>query len=68
MPSRFGIGELLILLVIILILFGPGRIARIAGELGESIRNFRAGLSGEGKKKEKTEEPAVKTETAEKKE
>lgn len=67
MFSRFGIGEFLILLVIILILFGPGRISRIAGELGEGIRNFRAGLSGESRK-EKTEEPAVKTETGEKKE
>lgn len=54
--------------MIILILFGPGRISRIAGELGEGIRNFRAGLIGGGKKEEKTEEPAVKTETAEKKE
>lgn len=63
MFSRFGIEELLIVLVIVLILFGPGRISRIAGELGEGIRNFRAGLSGEGKKETEKEEPAAKAET-----
>ncbi len=59
MFTRFGIEELLILLVIILILFGPGRISKIAGELGQGIRNFKAGLSGENQE-EKKENPAEK--------
>jgi len=42
----FGAPELLIILVIILLLFGPGRIGKVAGELGKSIRSFRDGLSG----------------------
>jgi len=42
----FGIPELLIILVIIILLFGPGRIGKIAGELGKGIKNFRDGLSG----------------------
>ncbi len=42
----FGAPELLIILVIILLLFGPGRIGKVAGELGKSIRSFREGLSG----------------------
>lgn len=41
-----GIPELLIILVIVLLLFGPTRIGKIAGELGRGIRNFRDGLSG----------------------
>jgi sec-independent protein translocase protein TatA len=41
---RLGIPELLILLVIVVILFGPGRLAKIAGELGSGIRNFRDSL------------------------
>jgi sec-independent protein translocase protein TatA len=44
--------ELIIVLVIILILFGVGRISKIAGELGSSIRAFREGLQSD---KEKTE-------------
>jgi sec-independent protein translocase protein TatA len=42
----FGAPELIIILVIILLLFGPGRIGKIAGELGKGIRNFRDGLGG----------------------
>jgi sec-independent protein translocase protein TatA len=53
MPFRLGLPEILILLVIVLILFGPGRIGKIAGELGQGIRNFRDGLS----KKDETQEP-----------
>lgn len=36
--------ELIIILVIVLLLFGPGRIGRIAGELGKGIKAFRDGL------------------------
>lgn len=39
--------ELIIILVIVLLLFGVGRISKIAGELGRGIREFRKGLSGE---------------------
>lgn len=39
-----GLPEILIVLVIVLLLFGPGRISKIAGELGKSIRSFRDGL------------------------
>ncbi|HEX7619748.1 MAG TPA: twin-arginine translocase TatA/TatE family subunit [Anaerolineales bacterium] len=55
----FGLPELLIILVIIVILFGPGRIGKVAGELGKGIRSFRDGLSGkedENKDENKDEE------------
>lgn len=51
MFTKFGVPELLIILVIVLLLFGPGRLGKIAGELGEGIRNFRDGIS-EGKEEE----------------
>jgi sec-independent protein translocase protein TatA len=47
----FGLGmpELLILLVIVVLLFGVGRIGKIANELGSGLRSFRDGLSEEKK-------------------
>jgi len=51
----FGLPELLIILVIIVILFGPGRIGKVAGELGKGIRSFRDGLSTKQEEKDKDE-------------
>jgi len=45
---HLGTPELLILLVIVVLLFGVGRIGKIAGELGKGMREFRNGLSGDG--------------------
>ncbi|NWG06765.1 MAG: twin-arginine translocase TatA/TatE family subunit [Chloroflexi bacterium] len=39
--------EWIIILVIILLLFGPGRIGKLAGEVGKSIKAFRDGLGGD---------------------
>jgi sec-independent protein translocase protein TatA len=37
--------EWIVILVIVLLLFGPGRIGKIAGELGRGIKAFREGIS-----------------------
>lgn len=42
-----GVPELLIVLVIVVLLFGPGRIARTLGELGKGIRSFKESVSSE---------------------
>ncbi|QPC82235.1 twin-arginine translocase TatA/TatE family subunit [Phototrophicus methaneseepsis] len=39
-----GVPELLIILVIVVVLFGVGRVARIGGELGQAVGNFRKGV------------------------
>ena len=57
MFGGFGITELLIVLVIVLVLFGVGRISKIAGEMGSGIRAFKDGLQGpEGENDEGQEE------------
>ncbi|MEI6290495.1 MAG: twin-arginine translocase TatA/TatE family subunit [Chloroflexota bacterium] len=48
---RLGVPELLILLVIVIVLFGPGRFGKILGELGSGIKSFKDNL-GEDKKEE----------------
>ena len=50
MPS-LGPTELIIILVIVLLLFGVGRVSRIGGELGSAVANFRKGLESENKPK-----------------
>lgn len=40
-----GVPELLIVLVVVLLLFGPGRIAKMMGELGKGIRAFKESVS-----------------------
>lgn len=50
MFGQLGVPELLIVLGIVILLFGVGRIGKIAGELGSGIRSFREGLKGEDKK------------------
>jgi len=53
---RLGPTELIIILVIVLVLFGVGRIGKIAGELGSGIRAFKEGLqSDEDKKNDESE-------------
>lgn len=46
MPFHVGVPELVILLIILLLLFGVGRISKIAGEMGKGIRTFKEGLQG----------------------
>jgi sec-independent protein translocase protein TatA len=45
-----GVPELIIILVIVVLIFGPRRLGEVAGELGKGIRNFREGLSGKDDK------------------
>lgn len=41
---RPGVPELLIILVIVLLVFGAGRIRKVFGELGGGVSEFRRGL------------------------
>jgi sec-independent protein translocase protein TatA len=57
MPN-FGPTELIIILVIVIVLFGVGRISKIAGEMGSGIRAFKQGLQSDDDKKKEPEETA----------
>ena len=61
MPQWLGAPELLIVLVIVILVFGVGRIANIGGELGKGISAFRKGLKEDEEKK--TGEDTKKEET-----
>ena len=63
MLGSLGPWELLLILVIVLLVFGVGRVSKIGRELGEGIREFRTGLSGGEDKKE--EKPQEEEETSE---
>lgn len=52
---RLGGWEWIIILVIVVLLFGPGRIGKISGELGRSIKAFREGLGSDKKDEQPTD-------------
>ncbi|MDP9196662.1 MAG: twin-arginine translocase TatA/TatE family subunit [Pseudomonadota bacterium] len=49
----FGLGltEILLVLVLVLILFGAGKLPRVMGDIGKGLRSFKSGLQGEDEKK-----------------
>ena len=51
-----GMGEMVIILIIVIVLFGANRIPQLAKGMGESIRNFKQGMAeteAEDEKKDK---------------
>jgi len=59
MLGQLGWPELLLLLAVVLLIFGVGRVSKIGRELGTGIREFREGLAGNG---DKSEEETAKEE------
>ena len=45
MPGPF---ELMIILAIVLILFGAGKLPKVLGQMGKGVKAFKEGLSGQG--------------------
>lgn len=44
---RLGVWEIGLILVIILIIFGVGKLPQVGGAIGKSIRNFKKAQAGE---------------------
>jgi sec-independent protein translocase protein TatA len=57
MPA-LGPWELVIILLIVVVIFGAGRLAEIGGALGKSVREFRS-ATGDEKEKEKEKAAAL---------
>ena len=47
MPFKLGPLELVLILVIIFVIFGAGKLPQIIGSVGKSIKSFREGRAGE---------------------
>ena len=60
MFDTIGLPELLIILVIILLLFGVGRVSQVGKELGSAISSFRKGLNEDVEKVETPEAEIAK--------
>ena len=58
MPFAHGIGapELIIILVIVMIIFGVGRLPEIGGAMGKALREFRSSQSGKTESREEDAE------------
>ena len=59
MPFRLGPMELIIILVIVMVIFGVGRLPEIGGAMGKAIREFRKSQS-----KTEDDEDATQLESA----
>ena len=51
-----GFSELLVILVIVFVLFGAGKLPKVMGDLGKGLKSFREGM----KENEKAEPEAKK--------
>jgi sec-independent protein translocase protein TatA len=58
MFGKLGIWEIVLILVIILIIFGVGKLPQVGNAIGKGIRSFKRGQSGEDE--EEVEEPVKK--------
>ena len=54
----FGLGttELIIILVLVMIIFGAGKLPSVGGALGKSLRNFKEGVK-EGEEEKSGDDP-----------
>jgi|GEM_PF-221134 len=57
--GRIGGGELLLLLIVALLVFGPSKLADLGKGLGEGLKNFKRGISDDDKHAKPDGTPAV---------
>jgi sec-independent protein translocase protein TatA len=57
MLPKLGMGELIIILLIVVILFGANRLPQLGKGLGEGIRSFKKSFGGEDEEKPAQPQP-----------
>jgi sec-independent protein translocase protein TatA len=62
MFGNLGTTELILILAIVLLIFGVGKLPQLGRGLGQSIREFRSSISGEGEKEEEEGEEKAEEE------
>ena len=60
-----GVPELLIILVVILLIFGPKNLPKLGSALGKTVKNLREGISSDDKKIEEASDEEVVEEVVE---
>ena len=60
MPFRMGPWEIALILAIILIVFGVGKLPQVGGAMGKGLRAFKRGQTGEDDEEKEAEEPRLK--------
>ncbi len=58
MPGNIGLPEVLVVLVIALIIFGPKRLPELGRSVGKGIREFRSSIAGNDEDEEPPSKPA----------
>lgn len=66
MPFRLGPLEIGLILIIILIVFGVGKLPQVGGAIGKGIRNFKKAQAGEDEDEDKSKAQAAKADTTKK--
>ncbi len=60
MPGKLGLPEILLILAVALLLFGPSKLGQLGKGLGEGIRNFKSAMKeGEEKPADPPKPPAA---------
>lgn len=55
-----GIWQLVLILLIVLLIFGAGKLPRVMGDVGKGVRSMREGLKGDGEGDVSSDESAKK--------
>lgn len=66
MLPNIGMSELLVILVLVMIIFGAGKLPEIGAGLGKAIRGFKKAATGELDENEKSKEKELHKDNASK--